>query len=433
MSHSNTIHLGGNNRREFITNCAALASLPLLASLPVNAFAAGTNDFLKIGLVGAGGRGLGAAKNALAADKNVRITAIGDIFADVIANRYVKDLLGKTNVEVPPEKRFSGFDAYKKVIDSGVDIVILATPPQFRPIHIEYAIEKGVHVFAEKPVAVDPAGVRRVIAAAEVATKKKLSIVAGTQRRHDVRYIETLRRIKEGTIGELVGGQAYWVGGSTDSFWPHRIRKPEWTEMEYQLRNWYAFQWLCGDHIVEQHVHNLDVINWAFGGPPVKAFGMGGRQNRTWGDIWDHFTVEFEYANGARVQSMCRQVNGTSTRVSERIVGTKGVANGDRGSIFNGKTELWKFSGPRQDPYVSEHANLIASIRNRTPINEGKTLAEATLTGILGRLSAYTGKEVNFKWVLEASKLDLSPSAHDFNGIPPTIELPIVPGSTRLV
>lgn len=430
MNNTNLIQLGGASRRGFIANCAALASLPIFAGLPANAFAAGADDKIRVGLVGAGSRGIGAADNALKADPAVHIVAIGDVFADILQEGHVKRLLNNPRAQVPQELRFSGFDAYKKVIDAGVDYVILATPPKFRPIHAEYAIEKGVHVFAEKPGAVDPAGCRHLIAVGEAAAKKNLSIVSGTQRRHDPSYVETLRRIKEGAIGDLTGAQAYWVGGSTDSFWPHRKKKENWSEMEYQLRNWYAFQWLCGDHIVEQHVHNLDIVNWAFGGPPVKAFGMGGCQNRNWGDIWDHFAIEFEYANGARVQSMCRQVNGTSGRISERIVGTLGSADTNRG-IIHGKN-AWRYTGERPSPYVCEHANLIKSIRNRTPINEARALGEATLTGVLGRLAAYSGKEISYKWILEASTLDLSPSAYDFNAAPPKPVKP-VPGKYQPV
>ncbi|MDR2863083.1 MAG: Gfo/Idh/MocA family oxidoreductase [Puniceicoccales bacterium] len=429
FSSPNAGLVGANSRRGFIGNCVALAGLPILASLPVNAFAAGTDEQLKVGLIGCGGRGRDAANDCRKAHPSVKIWALGDVFADV-TERARKTLSKNERTNVPQERCFSGFDAFEKVIASGVDLVILATPPHFRPLHMEAAIKAGVHVFAEKPVAVDPAGCRKVIAVSELAEQKKLSIVAGTQRRHDKTYIETLKRIKEGAIGELVGGQAYWVGGTTDSFWPHHKRRSEWTEMEYQLRNWYAFTWLCGDHIVEQHVHNLDILNWAFGGPPVKAFGVGGRQNRTWGNIWDHFAVEFEYANGARISSYCRQTDNTSGRINERILGTLGSARPDRG-IITGKNE-WKYPGNRTNAYVQEHADLIESIRNRTPLNEGRALAEATLTGILGRFSAYTGKEVSYKWALEASKLDLTPSAYDFNAAPPPADIAI-PGTTKLV
>ncbi|MDR1497625.1 MAG: Gfo/Idh/MocA family oxidoreductase [Puniceicoccales bacterium] len=426
MSDNNTITLGGKSRRDFITNCAAIASVPLLAGLPINAFAAGANDRLKVGLIGAGGRGNGAVTDILNADKNVELWAIGDVFADQAKSsqrRFAKNQRAK----VPDERVFSGFDNYKEVLNSGIDIAILTTPPGFRPLHLEAAIEKGVHVFAEKPVAVDPVGARRVIAAGELAAKKGLSIVAGTQRRHDFAYIETLKRVRDGAIGEIVGGQVYWVQGG---LW-HKGRNPKWTDIEYQIRNWLYFTWVSGDHIVEQHVHNIDVANWAFGGPPVKAFGMGGRQSRTdkkYGDAWDHFAIEYEYANGARVQSFCRQVVGASHRVGERIVGTKGVATSGR---IVGEGKNWHYSGRSSNAYVQEHVNLVKAIRTGKPINEARNVAESTLTGILGRISAYTGKEVSYKWALEASKLDLAPAKYEL-GPGPKVEVPI-PGSKNLV
>jgi predicted dehydrogenase len=428
MSDSNTIILGGKSRRNFITNCAALASVPLLAGLPINAFAAGANDRLKVGLIGAGGRGVGAVQNILSADKDVELWAIGDIFADQ-AQKAQGAFAKNPRANVPGERVFSGFDAYKQVLETGIDIAILTTPPGFRPLHLEAAVEKGVHVFAEKPVAVDPIGAKRVIAAGELAAKKKLSIVAGTQRRHDFSYVETLKRVRDGAIGELVGGQVYWMQGG---LW-HKERNKNWSDMEYQIRNWLYFTWLSGDHIVEQHVHNIDVSNWAFGGPPKKAFGMGGRQTRTeakYGDAFDHFAIEFEYENGARVQSFCRQADGTSQRTTERIVGTKGVAT--PGKIVDEKGNiLWQFKGRRPSAYVQEHVHLVKSIREGKPINEARAVAESTLTGILGRLSAYTGKEVSYKWISEASKLDLTPAEYKFGPAPAVVVA--VPGKTKLV
>ncbi|MDR0534909.1 MAG: Gfo/Idh/MocA family oxidoreductase [Puniceicoccales bacterium] len=417
------------SRRSFIGNCAVAAGVPLLASLPVNAFAAsGGSSSLKVGLVGAGGRGKGAVQNCLDADRNVSLWAIGEIFPDRLESGRAALAKRDSRANVPMDRCFSGFDAYKRVLESGIDILIDATPPHFRPIHVEAAVAKGVHVFAEKPGAVDPEGCRRLIAAGEAAREKGLSIVAGTQRRHDKHYVETMRRIADGAIGKLTGGQCYWVGGSTDSFWPHRQRRDDWTEMEYQIRNWYGFAWLCGDHIVEQHVHNIDIMNWAFGGPPVKAFGMGGRQNRKWGDIWDHFAVEFEYANGARVASYCRQVNNTTSRVTERLVGEKGICRFPRTITVGG--EKWSPTGAAPNAYVQEHRDLVAAIRSGTPVNEARALAEATLTGILGRTAAYTGAEINYAWIRDTSKLSLSPENYDFKAAPPPSIEP-VPGKTR--
>ncbi|MDR2429960.1 MAG: Gfo/Idh/MocA family oxidoreductase [Puniceicoccales bacterium] len=424
-----TLPSGHPSRRAFIGNCAALASLPILASIPATAFAAGANERLKVGLIGCGGRGKSAVGDCLKADRDVQIWAIGDVFADRV-NGAKKAFANNPRSNVPQERCFSGFDAYKQVIASGVDIVILAAPPHFRPAHMAEAIAKNVHIFAEKPVAVDAAGARKVIELGELAAQKKLSVVAGTQRRHDWGYRETMKRVREGAIGELISGQAYWVGGSTDGFWPHHKRRNNWSEMEYQLRNWYGFTWLCGDHIVEQHVHNLDIMNWAFGGPPVKAFGVGGRQTRTWGNIWDHFAVEFEYANGVRVQSFCRQTNNTANRVNEHLVGTLGTAIPSGRIKAKGKDD-WRYSGKSVSPYVQEHIDLIQGIRNGAPVNEARILAESALTGILGRISAYTGKEVGYKWLLGASKEDLSPSAYTFEGTPPPAEIAI-PGKTPL-
>lgn len=432
-----TPSLPGYSRRQFLKTGAAVSLLPLLGSVsPV--FAAGS-DRLRIGLVGCGGRGLGAVRNCLAADPSVQLVALGDAFADRIDAALTEFTKGGGDEKNPRpplpadqfavtrERCFTGFDAYKQVVNSGIDLVLLVTPPQFRPLHLRAAVEAGVHVFMEKPVAVDPVGARLVMQLADLAAQKKLAVVAGTQRRHSADYLETMARIKDGAIGELTGGSCYWMQGG---LW-HRGRQPEWTEMEYQMRNWLYFTWLSGDHIVEQHMHNLDVMNWAFGGPPVKAYGMGGRQSRTdpkYGDAWDHFSVEYEYANGARVQSLCRQVDGTSTRVTERLVGTKGAAK-PSGAITG--EQSWKFERPFTNPYDQEHIDLIRSIRAGTPLNEGRQVAESTLTAILGRMSAYTGREVSYAWLLEASKLDLTPPAFAW-GDAPAVEIP-VPGVTPLV
>lgn len=427
--------LPGYSRRQFLKTGAAASLIPLLGSVtPV--FAAGS-DRLRIGLVGCGWRGIDAVRNCVAADPSVQLVALGDAFADRVDVAFKEFSEGGADEKRPPlskeqfavtrERCFSGFDAYKQVIASGIDLVLLVTPPHFRPQHLQAAVEAGVHVFMEKPVAVDPVGARLVMQLADIAAQKKLAIVAGTQRRHSADYLETMARIRDGAIGDLVGGQAYWLQGA---LW-HRGRQPEWTEMEYQMRNWLYFTWLSGDHIVEQHMHNLDIMNWAFGGPPVKALGMGGRQSRTdpkYGDAWDHFSVEFEYANGARVQSLCRQVEGTATRVSERLVGTKGTAM-PSGRIWS--AQPWKFEGQMVNPYDQEHIDLVRSIRAGTPLNEGRQVAESTLTAILGRMSAYTGREVSYAWLLEASKLELKPSAYAW-GDAPAVNIP-VPGLTPLI
>ncbi len=404
-------------RRQFLTNSAAVSASVLLAGAGRNsAFAAG-GDTLRVGLIGCGGRGTGAAINCIDSSEGVQLVAMGDLFGDRLENSMRRlQKKKKDAVKVTKDTCFTGFDAYKKVLDSDVDMVILATPPHFRPIQFEAAVDAGKHVFMEKPVATDPAGARRMLAAAEKADEKNLRVVAGTQRRHHPGYIREMKNIHDGAIGELVAGQCYWNMGT---LW-HRGRKEEWSEMEYQIRNWLYFTWLSGDHIVEQHVHNIDVINWAFGGPPVSAYGVGGRQVRTgekWGNIYDHFTIEYVYKNGARVMSMCRQMAGTSGRVSERVVGTKGASNCRSGGGGN--------------PYVLEHAHLIKAIRSGKPLNEAKRVTESTLTAIMGRMSAYTGRELKWDWVLNSSKLDLSPEKYEF-GPAPTRPV-AMPGKTKLV
>jgi predicted dehydrogenase len=330
-------------------------------------------------------------------------------------------------MDVPEQRRFVGFDAYQKLLASGVDMVILATPPHFRPEHFEAAVKAGKHVFMEKPVAVDPVGVRRIIAAARLAEEKKLSVVAGTQRRHQLHYIEIIKRIHDGAIGEIVAAQCYWngAGGSL------RSEKPaEMSDMEWQCRRWYYFCWLCGDHIVEQHVHNIDIMNWALGGHPVQCMGLGGRAVREGGNIWDHFAVEFEYPGGVRVLSMCRQIPGCSDRVSERIVGTKGFAYIDGATGFI-KAEN-AYEGPASpNPYVQEHVDLIRSIREGAALNEGVQVAESTMAAIIGRMSAYTGRALKWDWAMNASKLDLSPPEYAFGDLP-AAPVPI-PGKTPLV
>lgn len=421
----------GISRRDFIKTSAAV-SLAALASGTNRVFAAGS-DKLRVGLIGCGGRGTGAAKDCVISSPNVEIVAMGDLFKDRLdsslaeLSRSVDD-----KVTVTKNTSFVGFDAYKKVIACDVDLVILATPPHFRPEHLKAAIEAGKHMFMEKPVAVDPVGVRSVIASSELAKEKGLAIVAGTQRRHQAHYLEIMKRIHNGDIGEVVGGQCYWNGGGMMSFGPPR--QPNWSEMELQCRHWYYFTWLCGDHIVEQHVHNIDVINWAIRAHPVKCLGIGGREVRKgpqYGNIFDHFAVEYEYPNGVRVLSMCRQIDGTSHRVSERVVGTKGTTYTDSSNGFIKGQNPFKYDGPSLNPYVREHADLIASIREGEPLNEGRCIAESTLTAIMGRMSAYTGRELKWDWAINASELDLTPPKYEMGDLP--VSPVAVPGKTQLV
>jgi predicted dehydrogenase len=290
---------------------------------------------------------------------------------------------------------------------------------------MEAAVAAGKHVFMEKPVAVDPTEVRQVIAASDLAAQKKLGIVAGTQRRHEAPYIETMKRVHAGAIGDIISAQCYWNQGG---LWMN-ARQPAWSDMEWQLRNWLYFTWLSGDHIVEQHVHNLDVVNWAIQATPVKALSLGGRQVRTdpaYGHVYDHFTTEFEYPNGVKVLSMCRQIDGTASRVEERVQGTKGTTNCN-GSIRG--QNAWRFEGERNNPYVQEHTDLIASIRANKPLNEGRRIAESTLTAIMARMSAYTGQEVTWDQAMN-SKLSLMPAKLEMGPMP--VPPVAVPGKTPL-
>ena len=418
------------SRRDFLKSSVASAALLTAGALPIGqrAWAAGS-DVIKVGVVGCGGRGSGAAMDCIKSSDGMKIVALGDLFQDRVDGLYNKladNQEVKDKVDLSRDRVFTGFDAYKKVIDSGVDMVILASPPGFRPTHLKYAVEHGKHVFMEKPVAVDATGVRIVLAAGELAATKKLGIVAGTQRRHQFPYIENMKRIHDGAIGEIVSAQCYWNQGG---LWNH-ARQPEWTDMEWQVRNWLYFTWLSGDHICEQHVHNIDVINWALNDHPIKCVGMGGRQVRTapaYGHIFDHFAIEFEYPNGARLMSMCRQIDGCVSNVSERVTGTKGVSG--CGGWIKAKTD-WKYEGPNPSPLQQEHADLIAGIRAGKPLNEAKRIAESVLTAVMGRMSAYTGQEVSWEQALN-SKEDLMPEKLELGPLP--VAPVAVPGKTPLI
>ena len=417
-------------RRDFLktASAASVASLAAAVAGTGGLFAAGS-DAIRIGVIGAGGRGTGAAIDAVNAAPGVEIVALYDPFQDRI-DRSLKTLREKVPaaVKVKAERCFTGLDGYKKLLEiKDVNYVVTAAPPGFRPLHLKAIVEAGKHVFMEKPVAVDPVGVRSVIASSELAAQKGLGIVAGTQRRHQARYLELMKRVHDGAIGEVVGGQCYWNQGD---LWVVK-KTPEMSDMEWQCRNWLYFSWTSGDHIVEQHVHNIDVVNWAFGAMPVKVMGMGGRQVRTapeYGNIFDHFAVEFEYPNGARVMSMCRQTPGCADRVEEKIVGTKGHAFG-YGEISG--PNAWKFEGDEPNPYVVEHKDLIESIRAGKPLNEGKRIAESTLCAIMGRMSAYTGRALSWDWAMKASKLDLFPAKLELG--PNPVDPVAVPGVTPLV
>jgi predicted dehydrogenase len=415
------------SRRDFIKASAAVGMAVVLPGKE-RLFAAGS-DKIRVGLIGCGGQGTRDAISCVNSSPDVELVAMGDLFKDRL-NKSLNELKTKVadKVKVTEDTCFVGIDAYKKVIASGVDMVVIVTPPHFHPEHVKAAIEAGKHVFMEKPAAVDPAGVRSIIASSELAEQKGLSFVAGTQRRHQAHYIETMKRIHNGDIGEIVGGQCYWNGGDMVGYWKY-YDKAGLKDMEWQLRNWPWFTWLSGDHIVEQHVHNLDIINWALQAHPVQVMGMGGRQVRKEGNIFDHFAVEYEYPNGVRILGMCRQINGCHERVEERVVGVKGVAFGH--GIIEGQN-AYKYEGESPNASVQEQADLIASIREGKPLNEGRNIAESTMTAIMGRMSAYTGRALSWDWAMNASKLDLSPPGYDFDiDFPPS---PVaVPGKTELI
>ena len=397
------------SRRSFIQTTAAASAAVMFSGAHI----AGS-DVIRVGLVGCGGRGTGAARDCLRGAEGVELVALGDLFPEAVTKcraelaKAVEGLGLAASYKVTDERCFSGFDAYQKVLASGIDLVILATPPAFRPIHLAAAVDAGKHIFAEKPVAVDPAGVRSVLATYEKARQKGLAVGVGTQRRHQAEYVATVRRIHEGAIGDVVSGQVFWNQGG---LWV-RDRQPAWTDAEWQIRNWLYFTWLSGDHIVEQHVHNIDVANWVVGAHPVKATAVGGRQGRTepkFGHIYDHFAVDYEYANGVRVMSMCRQIAGTCNRIGEHFIGTRGTT--DPAGRITGAA-AWSFAKPAKpvSPFVQEHTDLVASLRAGRPYNELQHIAESTLTAIMGREAAYTGQEVAWDEILNADQ-DLMPPA----------------------
>jgi predicted dehydrogenase len=420
-------------RRRFLqTSAVAGAATVMTQSLP-SSFGQADSDILKVGVIGCGGRGTGAAKNIVEASPKTRIVALGDAFEDHLKSSYenlMKDEVISPSVKVPEEARFVGFDAFEKVIASDVDIVILATPPHFRPQHFAAAVDAGKHVFCEKPVATDPFGIRSFIASAEKAKEKGLSVVAGTQRRHQDHYLEAMKVIHSGQLGGVRNLHAYWNGGPLWKF----PKEEGWTDMEWQMRNWYYYTWLCGDHIVEQHVHNIDVCNWAMkDAVPVKCFGMGGREVRTdpvYGEIYDHHAVVFEYEDGTLLTSTCRQMANCKNDVREVVVCEKGVAHLDGGAAkLTGAVEKeWRDS---PNPYVQEHVDLINSITGGQPINEGVQVARSTLCAIMGRMATYTGKEVTWDFAMN-SELKLGPESYGWDVKPPEPDV-AVPGKTPLV
>ena len=433
-----------NTRRTFCKQTAAATTGILASTLPLDAMSnVYDNKKLKLALIGCGGRGSGAAVQALTADDKVELYAMADAFRDRIdssLNGIKEHFDGSKNIDVKEKNMFTGFDAYKKAIDL-CDVVILTTPPGFRPLHFEYAINNDKHVFMEKPLATDAPGIRKVLEVAKIAKEKKLNVVVGLQRHYQDKYITLYNKVVNGDIGKIVSGQVYWNDGGV---WVQK-RKPSQSELEYQMRNWYYFTWLCGDHILEQHIHNIDVANWFIGDYPISAQGMGGREVRNGidhGQIFDHHFVEFTYANGAVISSQCRHQTGTASRVDE-------VFQGSNGSVVTGKGEMTDLSGnikykyPNKwnedpNPYQVEHDKLFQSIRNNEVINDVEYGAKSTMTAIMGRMATYTGKKITWDQAINSKEM-LVPKNLTWNSTPPTLPddngkyLVAIPGKTQFI
>jgi myo-inositol 2-dehydrogenase/D-chiro-inositol 1-dehydrogenase len=416
---------GHSARRNFIKRSGAVISGSMLFNINASqAFSIG-NRTLKVGLIGCGGRGSGAAEQALTADPDVILTAMGDVFSDRLEESYqaLKEI-HPARVQVDASKKFVGFDAYQKVINSDVDVVLLATPPAFRPDHLLAAIRAGKHAFAEKPVAIDAPGVRKVLDAARMAREKNLSLVSGFCFRYDFPKRALFQKVLKGEIGEVRSVSTMRNGGL---LW-NKPRQAGWTEMEYQLRNWLYYTWLSGDFITEMMVHSLDMMSWAFNDvPPIRATGTGGRQVRTdqvYGNAFDHFAVEFEYPNGARGFHFSRQQDGCSTVNKVDIIGTGGNAyiGGEHGHEIH-KASIWKYEGTRNNMYQTEQDELFAGIRSGKPVNDGNWMAQSSMLGVLSRMAAYTGQTITYADALK-SDVSLAPTIEQFSW---DLNWPVVP------
>ena len=390
MTRKNVTHW---SRREFVKTAAT--AMAAASAFPRVLRAASSDKPLKVGVVGCGGRGTQACQNAMTADSKLKVVALADVFVDRLqeCRNTIKD---KATIE--DKFCFVGLDAYKKLLDIDIDYVILATPPYFRPEHLAAFVQAGKHVFAEKPVAVDPVGARKIMEVGKLAKEKNLSIVAGTQRRHQPGYIETIKRLHDGAIGKILAGQIYWNGGQA---W-YKKREKGWSDQEWLLRDWNNWSYMSGDHIIEQHVHNIDIACWVLKSHPVKALSMGGRLRRITGNMYDFFGTDFTFPENVHILSQCRQINGVAKEVSEHVVGEKGQSN------CNGWITGMQLPKSDVNPYVQEHGDLIAAIRKGEPINEAQNVAESTLAGVMARTSAYTGQEVTWEEMMK-SELVLSP------------------------
>jgi predicted dehydrogenase len=408
---------GDVSRRTFLKQSAYISGGAILSAHSNRIFAA-DSDQLGVALIGCGDRGTFDLVRCLKSSSGVAVVAMADMFQDKVDQSMTwlqKGIEDKEKIKVTPDTTYLGFDAYKKVLAlKEVDLVILATPPGFRPLMIRESIEAGKNVFMEKPGAVDPVGVRSLLKTTELAKSKGLSIGAGFQQRWMPQYIELINHAKNGRIGQITSAQAYWAGDMVKWHWEQR--KPEWSDMEWQIRCWPYFTWLSGDCYVEQIVHNLDVMNWMMGSTPVSCFGMGGRAVRTgpeFGNIYDHFTVEYQYPEGIRNLAMSSQIAGTTNRVSNRIEGTDGWGTVNRATAKIEGKNPYNYDGEPKSAEEMLFAALIKGIREGNPMNDGKIVAEATMTAIMGRTSAYTGRELKWDWIMNASKLDLTPPKYE--------------------
>ncbi|RME72647.1 MAG: gfo/Idh/MocA family oxidoreductase [Verrucomicrobia bacterium] len=444
------------SRRRFITATALAGAAVSLQPRRSFAAATGAPQKIRLGLIGCGGRGCGAAGDALLADPATELVAIADLFQDRLdsfeenlpdrlqrrlrengASASAADIgeMIRKRVHIPRDRRFVGWDAYQHLCSvDEVDVVLMAAPPVFRPLHLEAALAAGKHVFMEKPVCVDPVGARKMLELADLADARKLCVVAGTQRRHQASYIEGINRLRDGQIGEIVGAQCYWMmGGYVGA--NLKATEIDVGEIIYQIRNWPLFVWTSGDHIVEQHVHNIDIVLWALGRLPVGCMAEGGRgvdlPMPAYGNRFSHFAAEFDFGDNLVAASYCRQERGTIWRVGERIVGTKGAL------IFEGRKAAiagenpWQFEGDELSPYVQEHKDLIAAIRSGEHINETRTVTESCVAAMLGRESAYTGRTIKYDWLLHRSAKDLTPDT--WAAGPHAIDPLPIPGKTPLV
>ncbi|WP_297094096.1 Gfo/Idh/MocA family oxidoreductase [uncultured Draconibacterium sp.] len=388
---------------------------------------------LKVGLVGCGNRGTGAALNFLAAGHGLHLVALADVFEDKVWD--CRDKLLKQRVEVPEANCFWGFDAYKSLLDVDLDVVILATPPHFRPMQFDAAVQAKKHVFLEKPVCVDPVGARQIMATAKKAESMGLSVITGTQRRHSRDYNETYRQVASGAIGELVSAKAYWLQSHV---W-FRTREEGWSDMEYMLRNWNSFCWLGGDHILDTHVHNIDIVNWFMGKTPESAIGFGGRHRRLTGDQYDFFSIDFDFGNGISSHSFSRQIDGCANQLGEVIMGTEGYTN-CKNTVFNHDGSVkWTYEYPKNkdgrstgvvavSPYVQEHIHLVTAIRTNKPVVEAHRTAESTLTAVMGRTAAYTGQKVNWEEMMTSNE-KLGPKKYEMG--PVDMEFPVPKQGTQ--